>query len=58
MVFVYTSRGYLRCWSVSGVQSSVLTPCGRVVTMVGNDKMLCVVYEDSYPLEGKKEIFW
>ena len=52
MVFVYTSRGYLRSWSVSGVQQSVFTPCGHVVTMVGNDNMLCIVYEDSYPLES------
>jgi len=53
MVFVYTSKGYLRCWSVSGVQNSILTPCGHVVTMVGNDRTLCVVYEDSYPLASK-----
>ena len=51
MVFVYTSRGYLRSWSVSGIQQSVLTPCGHVVTMVGGEKTLCVVYEDSYPLQ-------
>ncbi len=53
MVFVYTSRGYLRCWSVSGVQNSILTPCDHVVTMVGNDRTLCVVYEDSYPVASK-----
>ena len=52
MVFVYTSRGYLRCWDVSGVQKSILTPCNHVVSMVGNDSLLCIVYEDSYPLEG------
>ena len=52
MVFVYTSRGYLRTWSVSGVQQSILSPCGHVVSMVGSGSQLCLVYEDSYPLEG------
>ena len=52
MVFVYTSRGYLRSWSVSGIQQSVFTPCGHVVTMVGGENMFCIVYEDSYPLES------
>lgn len=52
MVFVYTSRGYLRMWSVSGVQQSILSPCGHVVSMVGSGSQLCLVYEDSYPLEG------
>lgn len=54
MVFVYTSRGYLRTWSVSGIQQSILSPCGHVVSMVGNGSQLCLVYEDSYPLEGSR----
>lgn len=52
LVFVATSRGYLRSWSVSGVQRSVLNPCGHIVTMVGAGERLAVVFEDSYPLEG------
>ena len=52
LVFVATSRGDLRSWSVSGVQRSVLNPCRHVVTMVGAGERLAVVFEDSYPLEG------
>ena len=52
MVFVATSRGYVRSWSVSGVQRSVLNPCGHIVTMVAAGEHLAIVFEDSYPLDG------
>lgn len=52
MVFVVTSRGYVRSWSVSGVQLSILHPCDHIVTLVGSRNRLAIVYEDSYPLEG------
>lgn len=52
MVFVYSSRGFLRSWSVCGLQKSVLTPCNRVVTMVGDAERLALVFEDSLPING------
>ena len=52
MAFVYSSRGLLRSWSVCGLQKSVLTPCNRVVTMVGDAERLALVFEDSLPING------
>lgn len=49
-VYVYTSKGYLRSWHVSGVQRSILTPCSNVVSIVANHNTLAVVYEDSQPV--------
>ena len=58
MAFVYSSRGLLRSWSVCGLQKSVLTPCNRVVTMVGDAERLALVFEDSLPINGFKNGFW
>ena len=55
--FVYSSRGYLRSWSVCGLQESVLTPCNRVVTMVGDATQLAIVFEDSLPVNGLVDRF-
>lgn len=50
-VFVYTSKGFLRSWHVSGIQRSIYTPCNHVVSMVGSRNTLALVYEDAAPLD-------
>ena len=57
MVFVYSSRGLLRSWSVCGLQKSVLTPCNHVVSMVGDSDRLAMIYEDSPPMNGLLRFF-
>ena len=49
---VLSLDGALNVAGLSGVQQSILSPCGHVVSMVGSGSQLCLVYEDSYPLEG------
>lgn len=56
MVFVYTSKGYLRSWHVSGVQRSIHTPCNHMVSMVGRGNTLAIVYEDSLPYHRNSSV--
>ena len=46
----YTDAGYIRIFSQDGVQKQVIQQSSLVVTMVGYENMLAIIYHNGLPV--------